>query len=149
MCALAYNMASRANVDAFHKDIQYALKKLGKPNLPLKEQRYEILKAVMMVAVVIGKSLIYQSIGFIFDFLRSDSDSQHAATVVSFVSYRCVRVLVLTKRHVGSGNEIDKKIKWPFRVTLLYFCIFFAFSFFPFLFFFCCSDWPSNGLACS
>ena len=29
-----------------------------------------------------GKSLIYQSLGFIFDFLRSDSDSEHAAIVV-------------------------------------------------------------------
>ena len=87
MCAMAYNMASKVNVDAFHKGIQYALEKLGKPNLPLKEQQYEILKAVVMMkrdvlAVLptgFGKSLIYQSLGFIFDFLRSDSDSQHAA----------------------------------------------------------------------
>ena len=84
MCALAYNMASRVIVDLFHKG------KLGKPNLPLKEQQYEILKAVVMMkrdvlAILptgFGKSLIYQSLGFIFDFLRSDSDSQHAAIVV-------------------------------------------------------------------
>ena len=90
MCAMAYNMASKVNVDAFHKGIEYALEKLGKPNLPLKEQQYEILKAVVMMkrdvlAVLptgFGKSLIYQSLGFIFDFLRSDSDSQHAAIVV-------------------------------------------------------------------
>ena len=71
-------------MDPFHKG------KLGKPNLPLKEQQYEILKAVVMMkrdvlAVLptgFGKSLIYQSLGFIFDFLRSDSDSQHAAIVV-------------------------------------------------------------------
>ena len=65
-------------------------KSLGKPNLPLKEQQYEILKAVVMMkrdvlAILptgFGKSLIYQSLGFIFDFLRSGSDSQHAAIVV-------------------------------------------------------------------
>jgi len=74
-------MASK-DVDAFHKAIDYALEKLGKANLALKEEQYEILKAVVMMkrdvlAVLptgFGKSLIYQSLGFIFDFLRSDSD---------------------------------------------------------------------------
>ena len=85
MHAIVYNVASRdkVDVDAFHKGIQYALEKLGKSNLALKEQQYQILKAIVMMkrdvlAVLptgFGKSLIYQSLGFIFDFLRSDSDS--------------------------------------------------------------------------
>ena len=31
-------------MDAFHKDIQYALEKLGKSNLVLKDQQYQFLK---------------------------------------------------------------------------------------------------------
>ena len=81
----------KVNVDAFHKAIQYPLEKLRKSNLAMKEQQYEMLKAVVMMkrdvlAVLptgFGKfSAKYQSLGFIFDFLRSDSDSQHAAIVV-------------------------------------------------------------------
>ena len=77
--------------DAFHKSIQYAPEKLGKWNLALKKkQQYQILKAVVMMKreilavlpTVFGKSLMYQSLGFIFDFLRSDSDSQHTGIIV-------------------------------------------------------------------
>ena len=85
MRALVYNKVSKGDkvdVDAFQKGIQHALKKLGKPSLTLKEQQHEILKAVVMmkrdVLVVLPtgfcKSLIYQSLGFIFDFLGSDSE---------------------------------------------------------------------------
>ena len=90
----------------FHKAIQYSLEKLGKSNLAMKEQQYEILKAVVMMerdvlAVLptgFGKSLIYQSLGFIFDFLRSDSDSQHAAIVV---------VSPLKCLDAGSSGKVD------------------------------------------
>ena len=56
----------------------------------MKEQQYRFLKTVVMMKRAVlavlptgfCKSLKYQSLGFIFDFLRSvDSDSQHAATV--------------------------------------------------------------------
>ena len=49
---LVYKMASKGDkvdVDGFHKGIQHALEKLGKPNLALKEQQYEILKPVVMM----------------------------------------------------------------------------------------------------
>ena len=91
MYTIVYNMVSgdKVDVDSFHRGIQYALEKLGK-SLALKEQQYQILKAIVMMkrdvlAVLpmgFGKSLVYQSLGFIFDFLRSDSDSQHAAAFV-------------------------------------------------------------------
>ena len=44
-------MASRdkVHVDAFHKGIQYALEKLGKSNLALKEKQYQIFKAIVMM----------------------------------------------------------------------------------------------------
>ena len=61
-----------------------------KSNLAMIEQQNEILKAIVtmkrdVLAVLptgFSKSLIYQSLGFIFDFLRSDSGSQHAAIIV-------------------------------------------------------------------
>ena len=73
-------MASRdkVDVDALHKGIQYALEKLGKLKFGLKEQQYQILKA---------------------------NDTWALGTILLFV-IPVLRVLVLTKRHVGSGNEI-------------------------------------------
>ena len=52
MRALVY-MASRdkADVDVFHKGNQYALEKLGKSNLALKGEQYQILKAKDMWAL--------------------------------------------------------------------------------------------------
>ena len=75
MRGLVY-MASRVDVDAFHKDIQYALEKLESQNLALKRKAVSILKAKGTRAL--GTSLL----------------------IISELS-----VLVLTKRHVGSGNE--------------------------------------------
>ena len=73
-------MASRDKVDmdTSHKGIQYALEKLGKSNLALKEQQYQILKAKDTWALGTSSLIIPE-----------------------------LRVLVLTKRHVGSENEIE------------------------------------------
>ena len=79
MRGLVY-MASRDKVavDTFHKGIQYALERLGKSNLALKAQQYQILKAKATKALGTSLLIIPE-----------------------------LRVLVLTKRHVGSGNEIE------------------------------------------
>ena len=84
MHGLVY-MASRdkVDVDAFHKGIQYGLEKLESRNLAFKAQQYQILKAKATKAL--GTSLL---------------------TIPE------LRVLVLTKRHVGSGNEIEKRKAW-------------------------------------
>ena len=79
MHGLVY-MASRdkVNVDTFHQGIQYALKKQEESRkLALKEQQYQILKAKDMR--VLGMSLL-------------------------IILELCV--LMLTKRHVGSGNDM-------------------------------------------
>ena len=86
MPGLVY-MASRdkVDVDTFQKGIQYALEKLGKLKfaLEIKAQQYHILQAKDTKAL--GSSLL------IFPELR---------------------VLMLTKRHVGSGNEIGLRLKY-------------------------------------
>ena len=76
---LAVYMVSRdtVDVDAFHKGIQYALEKLEGRNLTLKKQLYQILKA---------------------------KDTWAPGTSLLIIPE--LRVLVLTKRHVGSGYEI-------------------------------------------
>ena len=68
------------DVDTFHKGIQYALEKLGKSKFHLKAQQYQILKANNTKALGTDLLIIPE-----------------------------LRVLVLRKRHVGSGNEIGHK----------------------------------------
>ena len=75
-------MASRdkVDVDTFHKGIQYALEKLGKSKFGFEAQQYQILKA---------------------------KDTKALGTSLLIIPELCV--LVLTKRHLGSGNEIVQK----------------------------------------
>ena len=78
--ALVY-MASRdkVDVDAFHKSIQYALKNLGKSKFGFERTTVSNFK---------GK------------------DTKALGTSLLIIPE--LRVLMLTKRHVGSGNEIVK-----------------------------------------
>ena len=73
-------MASRDNVDVdtFYKSIQYALEKLGK-----------------------SKS------GFERTAVSNFKSERHEGSGNELVDYPELRVLVLTKSHVGSGNEIE------------------------------------------
>ena len=61
------------------------------------------------------------------------------------------RFMTFWLRHAKKSKFWDKKIKWPtsFQVRPLYFLNFFSLFLFPLFFSFCCSDCPSNGLACS
>ena len=79
MRGLVY-MASRVkfDVDTFNKDIQYPWKNKESRKLALKEKQNRILKA---------------------------KDTRALGTSLSIIPE--LRVLVLTKRHVGSRNEID------------------------------------------
>ena len=79
MRGLVY-MASRdkVDVDTFHKSIQYALEKLGKSESGFERTAVSILTAKYTRALGTTLLIIPE-----------------------------LRVLVLTKRHVGSGNEID------------------------------------------
>ena len=77
-------MASRerADVDTFHKCIQYSLEKLGKSKSGF--ERTVVSKFKSKRRVGSGNDLV--------DYSRAP-----------------IRVLVLTKRHVGSGNEIGSE----------------------------------------
>ena len=71
-----WKMASKSE-DLFHKVITFSLEKLGKPDLELKREQFEAIRAACVerkdvVAVLptsFGKSLIYQILPAIFDFL--------------------------------------------------------------------------------
>ena len=76
----------KVDVDTFHKDIQYALEKLGKSNFGFERTAvlYQILKA---------------------------KDTRALGTSLLIIPE--LRVLVLTKRHVGSGNKIGNSYIHP------------------------------------
>ena len=84
MRVLVY-MASRdkADVDTFLKGIQYALEKLGKSKFGFERTAVSNLKA---------------------------KDTRALGTSLLIIPE--LRVLVLTKRHVVSGNEIDLEIEY-------------------------------------
>ena len=69
-----WRMASNSE-DSFHEAIKFSLDKLGKPDLELKREQFEAIRAVCVerkdvLAVLptgFGKSLIYQILPAIFD----------------------------------------------------------------------------------
>ena len=84
MRGLGY-LASRdkVDVDTFNKDIQYALEKLGKSKFGFERTAVSNFKSKINDTRALGMSLL----------------------VIAEL-----RVLVLTKRHMGSGNEIGTKM---------------------------------------
>ena len=93
------------------------------------------VKAVVMmkrdILVVLptsfGKSLIYQSFHFIFDFLRSDSDSQHAAIIVvslfnALIQDQVEKLMAFTNLCVmkastdltDSSSDLQKSDSWKY-----------------------------------
>ena len=72
-------------MNKFHDSINNALLRLGKAEISLKEAQFEALKAIVMERkdslVVLptgyGKSLIYQTLPFIFDYLDASSTAKY------------------------------------------------------------------------
>ena len=85
---------SSSELSTFHKAIEFSLKKLGKPKLELKRQQYDAIRAICFerkdaLAVLptgFGKSLIYQILPGIFDYLRSSCEPERHDSVVLVVS---------------------------------------------------------------
>ncbi|XP_028410628.1 uncharacterized protein LOC114533320 [Dendronephthya gigantea] len=79
------------DMSKFHSSIDNALLKLGKAEISLKEAQYEALKAIVINrndSLVIlptgyGKSLIYQTLPFIFDYLDPSPSLPAIIIVVS------------------------------------------------------------------
>ena len=79
-----------AAIDHFHCALEYALEKLGKAELSLKEAQYEALKSVVfegkdticILPTGYGKSLIYQLQPHIFDFFLSSGEDSSSIILV-------------------------------------------------------------------
>ena len=83
----------------FHGGIKYSLEKLGHPERELKKEQYEAIRAICVqkkdvLAVLptgFGKSLIYQVIPSVFDFLRSGREPEKEDSVVIVViAFKCI-----------------------------------------------------------
>ena len=72
-------MATNAE-KVFHDGIKFSVTKLGNPNLELKKEQYDAIRAICLekrdVLTVLptgfGKSLCYQALPVIFDFMESE-----------------------------------------------------------------------------
>ena len=71
-----------AAIDQFHSALDFALEKLGKAELSLKEAQYEALKSVVFILPTgYGKSLISQLLSNVFDcFLSSE---EHSSSIIA------------------------------------------------------------------
>ena len=80
-----------AAIDQFHSALDFALEKLGKAELSLKEAQYEALKSVVfkgkdticILPTGYGKSLIYQLLPNVFDCFLSSKENSSWIIVVS------------------------------------------------------------------
>ncbi|KAK2548239.1 ATP-dependent DNA helicase Q5 [Acropora cervicornis] len=78
-------------IDQFHSALDFALEKLAKAELSLKEAQYEALKSVVfkgkdticILPTGYGKSLIYQLLPNVFDFFLSSEENSSSMIVVS------------------------------------------------------------------
>lgn len=85
---------SSSGLNTFHKAIEFSLKKLGKPKLELKREQYEAIRAICFerndaLAVLptgFGKSLIYQVLPGIFDYVGNGCEPERHDSVVLVVS---------------------------------------------------------------
>ena len=83
-----------SELSTFHKAIEFSLRKLGKPKLELKKEQYDAIRAICFerkdkLAVLptgFGKSLIYQILPGIFDYIRSGCEPEREDSVVLVVS---------------------------------------------------------------
>ena len=80
-CTKLFSMEDMELMNKFHDSINNALLRLGKAEISLKEAQFEALKAIVMerknslviLSTGYGKSLIYQTLPFIFDYLDASS----------------------------------------------------------------------------
>ena len=76
--------------NVFHDGIEFSLTKLGNPNLELKKEQYDVIRAICLekrdVLTVLptgfGKSLCYQVLPGIFDFMQSKGEQKDSIVIV-------------------------------------------------------------------
>ena len=82
-------MATNAK-EVFHDGIEFSVTKLGNLNLELKKEQYDVLSAICLektdVLTVLptgfGKSLCYQALPAIFDFMESEGKQRESIVIV-------------------------------------------------------------------
>ena len=84
-------MADQATIDLFHVALNYGLQSLGFSNISLKENQYEVLRELVVknsdVLAVLptgyGKSLIYQLLPPVLNFMEGSSAKRFSVMVIS------------------------------------------------------------------
>ena len=86
-----FKMADQARIDLFHVALNYGLQSLGFANISLKEKQYEVLRELVVknsdVLAVLptgyGKSLIYQLLPPVLNFMEGSSAKKFSVMVIS------------------------------------------------------------------
>ena len=102
-------MADQAKVDLFHEVINNSLQSLGMANFTLKEKQYEVLKELVLkskdVLAVLptgyGKSLIYQLLPAILNFMEGSSSAEKFTVLVISPLNALIRDQIVKMREVG------------------------------------------------
>ena len=84
-------MADQATLDLFHGALNYGLQSLGFDNISLKEKQYEVIRELVVensdVLAVLptgyGKSLIYQLLPPVLNFMEGSSAKKFSVMVIS------------------------------------------------------------------
>ena len=84
-------MADQRTIDIFHEALNFGLQLLGAGDLQLKEKRYEVLKSVVIdnkdvLPTGYGKSLIYQLLAPIYNFMDFAGSPGHKNSTVIVIS---------------------------------------------------------------
>ena len=82
-------MATNAQ-KVFHDGMEFSVTKLGNPNLEFKKEQYDVIRAIYLekrdVLTVLptgfGKSLCYQALPAIFDFMESEGKQKESIVIV-------------------------------------------------------------------
>ena len=86
-----FKMADQATLDLFHGALNYGLQSLGFDNISLKEKQYEVIRELVVensdVLAVLptgyGKSLIYQLLPPVLNFMEGSSAKKFSVMVIS------------------------------------------------------------------
>ena len=101
-------MADQATIDVFHEALNYGLESLGFTNISLKEKQYEVLRELVVknkdVLAVLptgyGKSLIYQLLPPILNFMEGSSAKKFSVIVISPLN-ALIRDLIVKTKEAG------------------------------------------------
>ena len=100
-------MAAASSINLFHSTLDYALEKIGKRGLALKEAQYDAVKNIVVgkkdtlciLPTGYGKSLVYQLLPHTFDFFISNGETENIA---------CSSIIVVSPLNALMQDQISK-----------------------------------------